>query len=69
MIKIKIPDVRVLALTMDDEEECFWGTMRGGAEGYLLKNEVATELFPAIRKIRRGGNYVSPVLSEKLSRV
>jgi DNA-binding NarL/FixJ family response regulator len=35
-----------------------------GAEGYLLKDEVNSELLRAIETIRRGGTYLSPLLTD-----
>jgi DNA-binding NarL/FixJ family response regulator len=62
-IKMTYPDVKVLILTIHKDEEYLHQAFSAGAEGYLLKEDANTELFPAIETIRQGGIYVSPLLS------
>src|SRR5262252_8804333 len=40
--------------------------LRAGAAGYLTKESAPAKLVQAIRKVVRGGKYVSPTLAEKL---
>ena len=35
----------------------------GGADGYLLKDDMDSEIFSAIRMVRQGDSYVSPGFS------
>lgn len=53
------PEVKVLILTMHKEEEYLAPAMSAGAAGYLLKDDAASELIPAIRLIRAGCVYIS----------
>ena len=62
-IKMAYPDVKILILTIHKDQEYLRQAFSAGAEGYLLKEDVNTELFSAIEMIRKGGVYVSPVLS------
>lgn len=64
-IKVTYPEVKVLILTIHKDEEYLHQAFSAGAEGYLLKEGVNTELFSAIETIRQGGIYVSPLLSER----
>jgi DNA-binding NarL/FixJ family response regulator len=41
--------------------------LRAGASGYLAKDTAPVNLVQAIRKVMRGGKYVSPTLVEKLA--
>ena len=41
--------------------------LKAGAAGYLEKASVPEELVTAIRKVARGGRYVSPALAERLA--
>lgn len=66
-IKIIAPMVKVLILTMHKDKEFVCHAIRAGAEGYLLKEDADTELFTAINNIRNGDNYISPLLSGKLT--
>jgi DNA-binding NarL/FixJ family response regulator len=54
------PEIRVLILTMHDNAQYCSHAFSAGAHGYLLKDDSATELLPAILQVRRGEDYVSP---------
>jgi len=66
-LKKKNPNLGVLILTMHPEEEYAIRIMKSGASGYLTKDRATDELITAIRKVSRGGKYVSPSLAEKLA--
>ncbi len=57
------PQVRVIMLSMHDNEEYVFHALRAGAAGYLLKDSSAGELEVAIRAVARGGSYLSPFVS------
>ena len=63
-IKSTYPDMKVLILSMHREKEYVRGALSAGADGYLLKEDANAELFSAIEKIRRGGVYISALLTE-----
>ena len=63
-IKSTYPEMKVLILSMHREKEYVRGALSAGADGYLLKEDANAELFSAIEKIRRGGVYISPLLTE-----
>ena len=60
MITKNHPQVRVLALTMHDEEEYFYEIIRAGAMGYVLKDAAPTELVSAIRAVAEGKAFLTP---------
>jgi DNA-binding NarL/FixJ family response regulator len=62
-IKMTHPEVKVLILTIHKDQEYLDQAFSAGAEGYLLKEDANTDLFPAIETIRQGGIYISPFLS------
>jgi DNA-binding NarL/FixJ family response regulator len=64
-IKMTYPEVKVLILTIQKDQEYLHQAFSAGAEGYLLKEDANTELFSAIETIRQGRIYVSPLLSGK----
>ena len=66
-IKIINPDVKVLILTMHKDKEYLYHAFSAGAEGYLLKEDADSELLSAIDTLRRGGTYISPLLSTQLA--
>jgi two-component system, NarL family, response regulator NreC len=58
-VKRLLPDVRVLVLTMHENEEYLFQVLRAGASGYMLKEAADTELISAIRIINNGSFYLS----------
>lgn len=53
------PDMRIMALTMFDDEEYVTTMISAGAHGYIMKNTGKEELLLAIRKVAGGENYFS----------
>ncbi len=61
------PGLRILMLSMYPEEQYAVRSLKGGADGYITKNNVADELVAAIRKVAQGGKYITLTLAEKLA--
>jgi len=61
------PRLPVLILSMHPEEQYAIRALRAGASGYLTKASASHELIGAIRKVSRGGKYVTASLAEKLA--
>jgi len=57
----------VLVLSMYPEDQFAVRAFRAGAAGYMTKESAPEDLVQAIRKVVRGGKYVSPSLAEKLA--
>jgi DNA-binding NarL/FixJ family response regulator len=66
-IKMSFPDLKVIILTMHKDREYLYHALSAGAEGYLLKEDADVELFAAIKTIRQGGSYISPLLAPQLT--
>ena len=60
------PRLPVLILTMHSEEQYARRAFKGGAAGYITKDSPRTELLKAIKKVIKGGRYLSPALAETL---
>jgi DNA-binding NarL/FixJ family response regulator len=60
------PALPVLVLSMHAEDQYAVRVLRAGAAGYLTKESAPAKLVQAIRKVVRGGKYVSQTLAEKL---
>jgi DNA-binding NarL/FixJ family response regulator len=60
------PRLPVLVLSMHSEDQYAVRVLRAGAAGYLTKESAPVKLVNAIRKVVRGGKYVSPEVAEKL---
>jgi len=61
------PTVRVLVLSAHPEDQWAVRALRGGASGYLTKDHSPEQLIDAIRRVHRGGRYVSATLAERLA--
>ncbi len=62
-IKRQCPRVRVLILTMHDNEEYIRQVLEAGAMGYVLKDAAAKELISAIRAVYHGEAVLSPAIT------
>lgn len=61
------PNRPVLILSMYPEERYALRALKAGAVGYMTKESAPGELVSAIRKVAKGGRYVSASLGEKLA--
>ena len=61
------PTIRVLVLSVHPEDQWAVRALRAGASGYLTKDHSPDQLIEAIRRVYRGGKYVSPTLAEQLA--
>ena len=61
-----MPDLRVLMLTVSEEEESLFAAIQAGARGYLLKNADADELLQAIQRVHAGEAIISPAMTLRL---
>jgi len=61
-----VPSVRVLMLTVSEEEESLFAAIQAGARGYILKNADADELLQAIQRVQAGEAMLSPVMTLRL---
>jgi two-component system invasion response regulator UvrY len=66
-LKLVRPHLPVLVLSVYPEEQYAVRLLRAGAAGYLTKESAPEELVAAIRKVSRGGRYVSEALAEQLA--
>jgi two-component system invasion response regulator UvrY len=66
-IKTERPDLPVLVLSIHPENQYATRMLRAGASGYVTKDTAPEELIRAIRKVHKGGHYVSASLAESLA--
>jgi DNA-binding NarL/FixJ family response regulator len=62
----EFPNVRVIILSMHQNEEYFWQALKAGASGYLLKKAATTELASALRRVAAGEIYLTREISDRL---
>ncbi len=60
------PGIKVIILSMYDDENSVVSAIRSGARAFVLKKASSTELLDAIRTVARGGSYLSSQVSDRL---
>ncbi len=63
-IVAKMPEVKIVALSMNSDRRYVLAMFAAGASGYLLKNSASEELTRAIEVVTSGQKYVSPLVSD-----
>lgn len=57
------PDIKIIMLTMHEDEAFFRQAMEAGARGYFLKGSDLENLLKTIKLVDEGGTYISPSLT------
>lgn len=65
-VAAEFPEVRVIIVSMHDNEEFVGQAVRAGAAGYLLKDADANELESAIKAVVRGDSFLMPSVSKQI---
>lgn len=66
-LRANLPDVRVLILSVHDDQEYVLESVRAGAHGYLRKDSSPAEIRQAIRAVHAGDAYFSPPVARHLT--
>lgn len=61
------PDIKIIVITVHDEEPYPSRFMQAGASGYLTKGASADEMVIAIRQVATGKRYLSPEIAQKMA--
>ncbi len=64
-VKQRIPQTRIVILSMHANEGYVLEALRSGASAYVLKDSSAADLVHAVRDVTTGRRYLSPLLSER----
>jgi DNA-binding NarL/FixJ family response regulator len=67
-IRSHLPDVRVLMLSMHDDEHYLFEALKAGASGYVLKREADADLVGAIRSVQRGDAFLTNAAERSIIR-
>jgi len=67
-ITTEFPNVKIIALSMHQDEQFVAGMLMAGASGYLLKDCSVDDLAGAIRSVAKGGVYLSPGIATHVVR-
>jgi DNA-binding NarL/FixJ family response regulator len=67
-IRSQLPDVRVLILSMHDDEHYLFEALKAGASGYVLKREADQDLVGAVRAVERGEAFLTNAAERSIIR-
>ena len=65
IIKKRYPQIKVIMLTVFDNEEHIFNAIKAGADGYLLKDTPAEDLHEGILETMNGGAAMNPKIAKK----
>jgi two-component system, NarL family, response regulator NreC len=65
-IKSRLPEVRILTLTMLEDERYFFQSIHAGASGFIVKGALPEEFLVAVRTVAAKQVYLYPSLNKKL---
>jgi DNA-binding NarL/FixJ family response regulator len=65
-VAVQAPHVRVLMLTMFQDDASIFAALRAGARGYVLKDADRTELLRAVRAVGSGEAIFSPTIAARV---
>lgn len=65
LIKNKYPQIKVVMLTVLDDDDNIFNAIKAGADGYLLKETNPEELYNGIKQVLEGGAAMTPSIALK----
>jgi len=65
-LRESFPEIKVIILSMYDEEEMVIQALKAGAAGYVLKRAGVAELVKAIRLVAGGEAYLDPAITRRV---
>jgi DNA-binding NarL/FixJ family response regulator len=65
-ISSRFPNTRILAVTIQTDDEYVLAAFESGAHGYCLKQATRKEFLNAIDKVLEGNRYISPEISDQV---
>src|SRR5687768_7639533 len=65
-IKKYFPEMKVLMLTVFEEDDKIFGAIKGGANGYLLKKDTPQKILDAIEAVYKGESPMNGMIAAKV---
>ncbi|MCU0772098.1 MAG: response regulator transcription factor [Verrucomicrobia bacterium] len=65
-LKSALPKLQVLMLTVYEDSDSLFKSLKAGASGYLLKRTASARLLEAIREVNSGGSPMTPQLARRV---
>jgi DNA-binding NarL/FixJ family response regulator len=65
-LKTTLPNVQFLMLTVYEDSDSLFNSLKAGASGYLLKRTASARLLEAIHDVHAGGSPMTPQLARRV---
>src|SRR5204862_2653588 len=65
-LKSSFPSVQFLMLTVYEDSDSLFNSLKAGASGYLLKRTASARLIEAIRDVQAGGSPMTPQVARRV---
>src|SRR5690606_13916527 len=65
-LKAQVPQAQFLMLTVYEDSDSLFNSLKAGESGYLLKRTASRLLLQAIRDVHAGGSPLSPQLARRV---
>lgn len=66
LIKAALPDVKIVVLTVHEEDEKLFEAIRSGAEGYILKNTLPEDFLRLVRGVIEGKAAITRAMAARI---
>lgn len=66
LIKAALPNVKIIVLTVHEEDEKLFEAIRSGAEGYILKNTVPEDFLRLARGVTEGKAAITRAMAARI---
>lgn len=67
-LKARLPDLQIIMLTIEEDNERVFQSLEAGANGYLVKNVPPVKILEAVEEVHRGGSPMSSQIARLLVR-
>lgn len=65
IVKQRYPHIKIIMLTVFDNDENIFSAIKAGADGYLLKEVTPKDLYAGIKETLKGGAAMNPSIAMK----
>ncbi|MGD9580837.1 MAG: response regulator [Vampirovibrionia bacterium] len=65
-IKSNNPDIKIIMLTIKDEDKDIFASLKAGADAYCLKDIPPEKLIIAIKEVVAGNSWIDPSIADKV---
>ncbi len=63
IIKKKYPQIKIIMITVFDDDENIFNAIKAGADGYLLKESTNIDIYNGISNVLKGGAAMTPSIA------